>query len=81
MTDIKTKRTFLELFSTDTPLLKVKFNIHSDEEAIEVQVENKLEKSIDKKGFTDLLGICTNSSLNDSAPAGFSLNALINLIR
>jgi len=65
MSNIKNKRTFLELFSTDRPLLKVKFNINSDEEGTEVQIENKLEKSIDKKSLANLLEICTDSSLND----------------
>ena len=83
MTDIKTKRTFLELFSTERPLLKVKFNINSDEEATEVQIENKLEKSTDKKGLTNLLEICKDERLNDfvdfySKYNGFTLGTAVN---
>ena len=65
MTNIQTRRTFLDLFSTDRPLLKVKFNINSDEEATEVQIENKIDKIIDKIGLSNLLEICTDGSLND----------------
>ncbi|HEV8270605.1 MAG TPA: SMI1/KNR4 family protein [Chitinophagaceae bacterium] len=65
MTNIQTKRTFLDLFYPARPFLKVKFNINSDEEATEVQIENKLEKNVDKKGLTKLLEICTDSRLND----------------
>ena len=65
MTNIQTKRTFLDLFYSDKPFLKVKFNINSDEEATDVQIENKLENTVDKKGLTKLLEICTDSRLND----------------
>jgi hypothetical protein len=65
MTDLKTKRTFLDLFSTTRPLLKVKFNVSSDAEPTEVQIENKLEKNVDKKGVGKLSEICTDSRLND----------------
>ena len=59
------KRTFLDLFVPARPLLKVKFNINSDEEATDVRIENKLENTVDKKGLTKLLEICTDSRLND----------------
>ena len=83
MTNIKNKRTFLDLFHSDRPLLKVKFNINSDEEATEVQIENKLEKTIDKKGLTYLSEICTDSRLNDfvdfySKYNGFTLGTAVN---
>src|SRR5574343_301844 len=65
MTNIQTKRTFLDLFIPAKQVLKVKFNINSDDEATEVQIENKLEKGVDKKGLTKLLEICTDNRLND----------------
>jgi len=65
MTNIQTKRTFFDLFYPTKPFLKVKFNINSEEEAKEVQIDNKLEKNVDKKGLTKLLEICTDDRLND----------------
>jgi SMI1 / KNR4 family (SUKH-1) len=65
MTNIQTKRTFPDLFNQAKPVLKVKFNFNSDEEATEVQIENKLEKGVDKKGLTKLLETCADKRLND----------------
>ena len=82
MTNIKNNRTFLDLFHPDRPFLKVKFNINSDEEATEVQIENKLEKNIDKIGLTNLSEICSDSRLNDfidfySKYNGFTLGTAV----
>jgi hypothetical protein len=82
MTDIQTKRTFLDLFSTTRPFLKVKFNVTSHEDATEVQIENKLEKQVDKKGVSKLSEICTGTRLNDfvdfySKFNGFALGTAI----
>ena len=65
MTNIQTKRTFLDLFYPARPFLMVKYNINSDEQATEVQIENKLENNVYKKELTKLLEICTDSRLND----------------
>ena len=48
------KRTFFELFETHQPILKVKFDVNSAKEATEVEIENRLEKDIDKKGLENL---------------------------
>ena len=82
MTDLQTKRTFLDLFSTTRQFLKVKFNVNSDTEPTEVQIENKLEKNVDKKGLSKLSEICTDSRLNDfvdfySKFNGFTLGSAI----
>jgi hypothetical protein len=75
MAKIKGKRTFLDLFETDRPLLKVKFDVNSNKEATEVEIENKLDRKIDTKGLENFKKICTNVELIDfyTKCNGFSL--------
>jgi hypothetical protein len=65
MNRIQTRRTFLDLFNTNSPYLKVKFSINSEEEATEVKIENKLDRDFDRKGVSKLSEICTDSKLID----------------
>ena len=79
---MKYNRTFFDLFETNKSLLKVKFNINSDEEAIEVQIMNELTKQIDRNGLINLENICEDDRLNDfvdfySNYNGFSLGTPI----
>lgn len=83
MNTLKTNRTFLELFHTDTPVLKVKFSVNSDEEeATEVQIENRIEEKVDTKGLTKLATLCTDARLSDfidfySIYNGFTLGTVV----
>src|SRR5215471_12888184 len=82
MSNIKIKRNFIDLFDTERPILKVKFNIYSDEEPTDVQIENCLEKKADTKGLTNLKAICTDSRLTDFLDFydkynGFSLGKVV----
>jgi hypothetical protein len=82
MSRLTNKRTFLDLFNTTRPVLKVKFNINSDEKATEVLVENKLERETDIRGLTNLKRICTDVRLIDfidfySGYNGFSLGTVL----
>ena len=72
------KRTFFELFETKQPVLKVKFDVNSTGEATEVEIENTLDKNIDKIGLGNLEKLCTNPNLAElfnfySKCNGFSL--------
>ncbi|HEY4785619.1 MAG TPA: hypothetical protein VIH57_06205 [Bacteroidales bacterium] len=63
-------------------MLKVKFNINSEEEATEVQIENSLDKKVDAKGLKNLEDICTDIRIRDfvdfySKYNGFSLGTPI----
>jgi len=60
---MNSKRTFFELFETDRPILKVKFDVNSNKEATEVEIENRLEKDIDTKCLDNLKKLCTNPNL------------------
>ena len=82
MKNVKTKRTVLDLFHTDKPILKVKFNPNSDEEAAEVQIENELGKKGDTKDLTNLSTLCTDTRLSDfvefySQYNGFTLGTIV----
>lgn len=65
MSNVKTKRNFLDLFNTDNSILKVKFNVHSDEEPTEVHIENTLGKKTDTDDLIELASICTDQKLKD----------------
>ncbi|TCC93630.1 hypothetical protein EZ428_02345 [Pedobacter frigiditerrae] len=65
MSKIKQNRTFFDLFGTNRPVLKVKFDVNSTKEATEVEIENKLDKNIDAKGLRDLEKLCVNPNLNE----------------
>jgi hypothetical protein len=65
MGKIKQNRTFLDLFGTNRPILKVKFDVNSTKEATEVEIENKLEKHIDVKGLRNLEKLCINPNLKE----------------
>ncbi|MBX2899392.1 MAG: hypothetical protein KF775_07065 [Cyclobacteriaceae bacterium] len=65
MININTKRNFYDLFKTDRPVLKVKFDVNSDELATEIEIENKLEKQTDLKGLATLEKICSDGRLKN----------------
>lgn len=65
MSSIKTERNFFDLFNTDNSILKVKFNVHSDEAPTEVHIENTLGKKTDTNDLIELARICTDVRLND----------------
>ena len=78
MSTPKAKRTFFDLFNKDRTTLRVKFNIHSNEDATQIQIENKLESKVDTRGLADLKKICKDNRLSDflafySNYNGFSL--------
>lgn len=78
MNEIKHKRTFYDLFETDRPILKVKFNVNAIRDATEVEIENKLEINIDVNGLRELEKLCVNPNLREflnfySKFNGFSL--------
>jgi hypothetical protein len=79
MDKIKNKRTFFDLFETDRPVLRVKFDVDSGKEATEVEIENKLGRRIDTKGLENFKKICTNIELVDfyTKCNGFSLATAI----
>jgi len=82
MSKIKQNRTFIDLFETDRPILKVKFDVNAIIEATEVEIENKIEKNIDAKNLKQLEKICTNPNLKEffnfyTKYNGFSLAAPI----
>jgi len=82
MIDIKSTRNFLDLFKTDKPVLKAKFDINSDELALEIEIENKIEKQTDLKALTTFENICVDSRLKDfldfySEYNGFSLGMAV----
>lgn len=65
MSKIKHDRTFLDLFESSRPVLKVKFDANSTAELTEVEIANKLEKNIDVKGLRDLEKLCINPNLKE----------------
>jgi hypothetical protein len=65
MSKIKHNRTFFDLFETNRPILKVKFDVNSTKEATEVEIENKLEKNIDGKGLRNLEKLCADPNLKE----------------
>ncbi|MBD1387099.1 SMI1/KNR4 family protein [Mucilaginibacter rigui] len=65
MSQIRHKRTFLDLFENSRPVLKVKFDTNSTAESTEVEIENKLEKNIDAKELRNLEKLCINPNLKE----------------
>ncbi|HPS63082.1 MAG TPA: hypothetical protein PLK82_08470 [Bacteroidales bacterium] len=65
MNSIKTKRNFFDLFNTDYSILKVKFNVNSDETPTEVHIENSLGKKTDTNDLIELARICADERLKD----------------
>ena len=70
------------MFDSDRPVLRVKFNVNSDEEATEVPIVNELEKKFDTNGLTKLKSLCTNPEVSDfidfySKYNGFSLGTVV----
>lgn len=65
MSNVKTKRNFFDLFNNDNPILKVKFNVHSDEVPTEVHIENMLGKTTDSDDLIELARICSDQRLKD----------------
>lgn len=65
MNSVKTKRDFFDLFNGDNSVLKVKFNVHSDELTTDVHIENKLGKKTNTDDFIELSKICSDQRLKD----------------
>src|SRR5450432_880762 len=65
MSNVNAKRTFFDLFNTGKPVLKVKFNINSEEEATKIQIENKIERKADTRALPNLQKVCTDIRLSD----------------
>jgi len=63
MSKVKQNRTFFDLFGTNRPILKVKFNAISSKEATEVEVRNLLEQNVDAKGLRNLEELCIHPAL------------------
>jgi len=83
MQEIKSKRTFFDLFNGKIAKLKVKFDIESNEEAIQVDIENRISSKTDKKGLEELRKIYTDDRLSDflnfySTYNGFTLANPVN---
>ena len=64
MSKIKQNRTFIDLFETDRPILKVKFDVNAIIEATEVEIENRIEKNNDAKGLKQLEKLCIDPNPN-----------------
>jgi len=65
MRNVNTNRNFFDLFNNDNSLLKVKFDIRSDETPLEVHIENTLGKKTDTDDLTKLTSICSDQRLKD----------------
>jgi hypothetical protein len=65
MSNIKTKKHFFDLFNTNNSILKVKFDVHSDEAPTEVHIENTLGKKTDTNDLIELAKICADVRLKD----------------
>jgi hypothetical protein len=58
-------RTFLDLFKSGKTILKVKFDVKSDEDALEVQVLNELKDKADGKAAASLEQSCSDPRLRE----------------
>ena len=65
MSNIKSKRTFFDLFSSGNSILKVKFDVHSGDLPVEVHIENKPGNKTHTSDLNALAEICTDIRLRD----------------
>jgi hypothetical protein len=75
------KRTFIDLFESKSPSLKVKMVADSDEEPVNINIKNKINRAVDAKGLARLEEACTDPRLRSFVEFyakynGFSLGIL-----
>jgi len=77
MSKIQNERTFYDLFGDSKPILKVRFDVNSNNETTEVEVQNLINQQIDNKGIEALKAKCSHTALEELIEFYSSYNGFI----